>query len=783
MAPGLLTNTFITGRAMKVSRAKQGAGTWRASIGAALLCALGAMPAAALTGVGGAVRYYNGGGTVPDVTVQLNGIGQMATSTDANGLYAFGDPGEGDWQVAPSKLGAAGTGISTLDASFAMQAVVGLRQFTEHQRLACDVTGDGTVSALDAARILQLVAGLREQLPAAETCGSDWVFVPDPASAPNQHLLPPQISPGCQMGAIAFEPLAPPIDQQDFLAILLGDCTGNWQAPAPPTATPTITDTPAATATHTPPDTPTDTPLATATPPPTATSTAPPPTATNTPPPPTATHTPPPTATNTPLPTNTVPGTATNTPTRTRTGTRTDTPTVTVTSTPPSTATRTETLTRTPTRSQTPTRTVTITLTPTTTVTSTGTRTGTRTQTPTFTPTASPSPTQTCVSGLAWNVSSPLLVSQQSGGDVWLSRTVPTDFGWGIFWLRNDPGASTTVKLYYAHVTFAGQVSVQPMLLASIARMNFRSHYYMVGWNAGHYGLFTAEQATLYYQTVSLEGAISQRHAVGPPLFVDPNYDQEADGDVEVFPGGFMVVVEGECAGHSCSYAFKTDTSGSATTTIVNLVDFDLTHQFFPTAAWDGSGFAMLSVKDIQIATGGVMTKYWLPSGSINGHKKVVPDKEYQWDEFPDMAFNGNHFAAIWTENSQRSHASPWQIHFATFHRPPTSSVLIANRVIDVHSSKTNHKFSTQVHPMGSDWVAQYASRSANGSVVAVFELLGDDAETGIYLEPFALTADSLGSSQHTAAGVEGVLGIARGSNISGGTTVEFYTLPPPSCQ
>ena len=43
--------------------------------------------------------------------------------------------------------------------------------------------------------------------------------------------------------------------------------------------------------------------------------------------------------------------------------------------------------------------------------------------------------------------------------------------------------------------------------------------------------------------------------------------------------------------------------------------------------------------------------------------------------------------------------------------------------------------------------------------------------------------ADALGSSRHTAAGAFGVLGIARGSFVADGTTIEFYTLAPPSCQ
>ncbi|MFN8640716.1 MAG: hypothetical protein U0802_03295, partial [Candidatus Binatia bacterium] len=389
----------------------------------------------------------------------------------------------------------------------------------------------------------------------------------------------------------------------------------------------------------------------------------------------------------------------------------------------------------------------------------------------------------TCAGGQAWNVSAPRLISSQSGGEIWLSRTVPTDVGWGVFWLRIDPDATQVARLYYAHVDFTGQITVAPMLLATIPKMSFRGHYYMVAWNAGHYGLLTAEREILYYQSVSLAGAISQRHAVGPPLFVDPQYDQEADGDVYAFPGGFLGVVEGECAGHSCSYAFKLDTSGTPTSSIVNLVDFDLTHQFYPSAAFDGSGFAILSVKDIRIADGGVMTKYWTAAGPIAAHQKVVKSKEYLWDEFPDLAYNGNHFAALWTENSARSGSAPWQIHFATFHRNATGSTDIADRVIDMVAQKTNQRWTTQVHPMGADWVAQYASRGVDGSVVAVYELLGDDAQTGIYLEPFPLTADALGSSRHTAAPVAGVLGIARGSYVSTGTTVEFYTLAPPTCQ
>ena len=643
-----------------------------------LLGAQADLAAAQGAGIAGAVRYYSNAAPVPNVAVQLTSVaGPMTAMTDPNGAYVFSDPGEGSCAIEPSKLGAFNGALSALDATWVLQYVVGLRSFDANQVLACDVTGDGTVSSLDATRILQLVAGLRNRLPVAESCGSDWVFVPVPAPAPNQHIIAPQTAPQCSAGAIVFDALSSPVEAQDFLALLFGDCTGNWQMPTP-TATPPLP----ATATRTP--------------------------------------------------------TRTRTPSRTNTGTRTITPT----------------------------------------------RTGTRMLTPqsTFTPISTP--TATCPNGLAWRISPPRLISAQSGGNLWLAKSVPTNAGWGIFWLRNDPGASAVARLYYAHVDFTGQITAGPLLVIGIPQINFRGHYYFAAWNQDHYGLLIANQSMLYYYNLSIDGALSGQRVVGPSLLASTQFDQESDGDLDAYAGGFIGVIEGDCGGgHSCSYAFKLDANGNPNGAVVNLVDFDFTHQFYPRAAFDGAGFAILSVKDLDISGGGVMTKYWPLTSTIGSHAKVVPAKPYLWDEFPDIAWNGDHFGAVWTENSSRSHAAPWQIHFATFRRTKPSSTLIAERVIDMVAQKTNHRWTTQLHAVGADWVAQYATRAADNSVLAVYELLGSDAQTRAALEPFALTADALGSSPHFVAGRVGTLGIARGSNNGAqGSEVSFYTLPPPAC-
>jgi hypothetical protein len=93
------------------------------------------------------------------------------------------------------------------------------------------VTGNGTISSLDVARIRQFEVGMITRLPVAEQCDSDWAFVPAPAVVPNQSVVSPDASGGsCVVGEIDYSPLDTPTELQDFVAVLFGDCTGNWTA-------------------------------------------------------------------------------------------------------------------------------------------------------------------------------------------------------------------------------------------------------------------------------------------------------------------------------------------------------------------------------------------------------------------------------------------------------------------------------------------------------------------------------------------------------------------------
>lgn len=184
--------------------------------------------------LGGLVRYYVQDRPVPGVDVALIGTGATSAMTDAGGAFGFATVDASAHTIKPSKQGDFKAAVTALDASYVLQKVAGLMSFNSDQSLACDVTGDGTVSALDATRILQFQAAILTRFHVADLCGSDWVFRPMPDAAQNQTLVQPQISSSvCQQGAISYSPFVPPAAGQNFVALLFGDCTGNWGMPPP----------------------------------------------------------------------------------------------------------------------------------------------------------------------------------------------------------------------------------------------------------------------------------------------------------------------------------------------------------------------------------------------------------------------------------------------------------------------------------------------------------------------------------------------------------------------
>jgi sugar lactone lactonase YvrE len=183
----------------------------------------------------GEVRYFSnsqpvGGTMVAMESPQLVGPAAPHAMTDGSGQYLYPDLTADSWSASPSKFGDSGNAITAIDATKILQATVGLTSLTANQRLACDVNGSGTISAIDATLVLQYRVGLIHALPVSQHCNSDWLFIPSqPEPGMNQVVTQPSISAGtCLPGSIAFDPMVGSALNQDFAAVLFGDCNGNW---------------------------------------------------------------------------------------------------------------------------------------------------------------------------------------------------------------------------------------------------------------------------------------------------------------------------------------------------------------------------------------------------------------------------------------------------------------------------------------------------------------------------------------------------------------------------
>ena len=182
-------------------------------------------------GVSGRVVYYATGAGVSGVEVELRGGAARRATTRGSGQFAFADVAAGDWLVEPAKRDDIGPGsISALDAAWVLQASAGLLPLDAERAVACDVTGNGSVTPLDAVRILQRTVGGLERFAAATACDSDFVFFPDAAPAAYQEPLAPSLALGaCRRGALTYAPLVSAATSQSFRAALIGDCSGNWE--------------------------------------------------------------------------------------------------------------------------------------------------------------------------------------------------------------------------------------------------------------------------------------------------------------------------------------------------------------------------------------------------------------------------------------------------------------------------------------------------------------------------------------------------------------------------
>ncbi|MFN0278159.1 MAG: choice-of-anchor Q domain-containing protein [Pyrinomonadaceae bacterium] len=157
--------------------------------------------------IAGSVTYGLGSPRfVPGVLVGGVGSPNVSATTlgagPGQGTYLLAGFGSSSYTVTPTKIGDVGNGISSFDSGRIAQYVAGIITLTGNQFIVADVSGNGTLSSFDAGQIARYVAGL-------DNSGStgNWIFVPVNRS---------------------YSSLTSNITGEDFIALLMGDVSGNW---------------------------------------------------------------------------------------------------------------------------------------------------------------------------------------------------------------------------------------------------------------------------------------------------------------------------------------------------------------------------------------------------------------------------------------------------------------------------------------------------------------------------------------------------------------------------
>ena len=159
--------------------------------------------------VSGSVLYGTAPAPFGVAGVRMNAFGNPSSFglTDANGAYTVFGLGTGALTLQPSLTTIPQVnGITALDASLVLQAVLETATLNANQTTAADVSGNGSITPFDAA----LIARFAVALPNTVFTGS-WRF------SPTQRT---------------YASLPADLTGQDFALILMGEVTGNWTPPS-----------------------------------------------------------------------------------------------------------------------------------------------------------------------------------------------------------------------------------------------------------------------------------------------------------------------------------------------------------------------------------------------------------------------------------------------------------------------------------------------------------------------------------------------------------------------
>ncbi|MBK8467291.1 MAG: VCBS repeat-containing protein [Chloracidobacterium sp.] len=158
---------------------------------------------------------------VSNAAVTGDGLPFVSTTTDASGQYSLTGFSDDVYSVSLSRP-LTHNGISSNDAARVAQHVSGISLLPTPVRNIADVSGNGVISSTDAAKIAQFVVGLPSTPP---NLSGTWQFfvAPGPSTFPAGEY-PEETS---------YPLVTESITGQDYVGILFGEVTGNWNAALP----------------------------------------------------------------------------------------------------------------------------------------------------------------------------------------------------------------------------------------------------------------------------------------------------------------------------------------------------------------------------------------------------------------------------------------------------------------------------------------------------------------------------------------------------------------------
>ena len=171
----------------------------------------------------GIIHYYTNELPIPNALIGLTGQSYNDCFTDSEGNYNLIDNPNGNYISIVSKQDDLG-GLSSLDASRIARFGVGIYDFDCYEQIAADVTLNGQISATDASRVARYGTELINSLNGYDR---NWVFITEEIDNCNDW---PPIS---FVENNYYEPLEADLTDEDYIAIRLGDVTGNWSQDSP----------------------------------------------------------------------------------------------------------------------------------------------------------------------------------------------------------------------------------------------------------------------------------------------------------------------------------------------------------------------------------------------------------------------------------------------------------------------------------------------------------------------------------------------------------------------